>query len=210
MDINSLSLEEKIGQMFLVAYEENIITEELKMLIQKYKIGGIILYRKKFIKYQDLVKFINEIKELNKNNPLPLFISIDQEGGRVNRLPKEINNLKSPFDLAKSDNINTIKNATYITSKILRETGYNMNFAPVLDIKNFDETHSIGNRCYGEDVNDVSKFGICAMKVFQANNIIPVVKHFPRTWRYKNRFTLLSPYYYKKERRFRKRRYEMF
>ena len=69
MDINSLSLEEKIGQMFLVAYEENTITEELKMLIQKYKIGGIILYRKKFIQYQDLVKFINEIKELNKSNP---------------------------------------------------------------------------------------------------------------------------------------------
>lgn len=186
MDINSLSLEEKIGQMFLVAYEENTITEELKMLIQKYKIGGIILYRKKFIQYQDLVKFINEIKELNKSNPLPLFISIDQEGGRVNRLPNEISNLKPPFELAKSNNINTIKNATYITSKILRETGYNMNFAPVLDIKNFDEMHSIGNRCYGENVDDVSKFGICAMKVFQTNNIIPVVKHFPRSWCYKN------------------------
>ena len=184
MNINNLNLQEKIGQLFLVAYEENIITEELKILIQKYKIGGIILYRKNFIEYNNLVKFINNLKELNKNNPLPLFISIDQEGGRVNRLPKEIENLSSPFCLAKNKDINIIKDATNITSKILKETGYNMNFAPVLDIKNFDENHSIGDRCYGENVLDVSKFGICAMKVFQSNEIIPVIKHFPRTWSY--------------------------
>ena len=67
MDINKLSLEEKIGQMFLVAYEGNTITEELKTLIQEYKIGGIILYRKHFLKYEDLVKLINALKELNKN-----------------------------------------------------------------------------------------------------------------------------------------------
>ena len=51
MNINKLSLEEKIGQMFLVAYEGNTITDELKALIQDYKIGGIILYRKHFLKY---------------------------------------------------------------------------------------------------------------------------------------------------------------
>ena len=179
MDINKLSLEEKIGQMFLVAYEGNTITEELKTLIQEYKIGGIILYRKRFLKYEDLVKLINELKELNKNNPLPLFISIDQEGGRVNRLPKEIENLKAPFHLAKNKDINTIKQATYITARILKETGYNMNFAPVLDIKNFDDNHSIGDRCYGENAEDVCKFGITAMKEFQSNDIIPVIKHFP-------------------------------
>lgn len=184
MNINNLNLEEKIGQMFSVAYEENYITEELKILVQKYKIGGIILYRKSFIAYKDLIKFINDLKELNKNNPLPLFISIDQEGGRVNRLPKEIKNLKAPFYLTKNKDINIIKEASNITSKILKETGYNMNFAPVLDIKNFNEKHPIGDRCYGDNVSDVSKFGICAMKVFQNNGIIPVIKHFPRTWCY--------------------------
>lgn len=179
MDINKLSLEEKIGQMFLVAYEENVITDELKTLIQDYKIGGIILYRKRFLEYKDLLKLINDLKDLNKNNPFPLFISIDQEGGRVNRLPKEIENLKAPFHLAKNKDINLIKEATKVTAQILKETGYNMNFAPVLDIKNFEETHSIGDRCYGENAENVSKFGITAMKEFQHNGIIPVVKHFP-------------------------------
>ena len=179
MNINNLSLEEKIGQMILVAYEDNTITDELKTLIQDYKIGGIILYRKKAMKYSDLLKFIDEIKELNKNNPFPLFISIDQEGGRVNRLPIEIENMPAPFYLTRNNDIELIKHATKTTATILKETGYNMNFAPVLDIKNFDENHAIGDRCYGEDAETVSKFGICAMQEFQKNDIIPVIKHFP-------------------------------
>jgi len=179
MDIKNLTLEEKIGQMFLIAYEGNTITKELKHLIQNYKIGGIILYRKHFMEYEDLVKLINELKELNKNNPLPLFISVDQEGGRVNRLPKEIVNLKAPFYLTQNKDINLIKNATNITAKVLKETGYNMNFAPVLDIKNFENKHSIGDRCLGNNAEDVCKYGITAMKEFQNNNIIPVIKHFP-------------------------------
>jgi len=179
MNINNLSLEEKIGQMFLVAYEGNTITEELKKLIQNHKIGGIILYRKHFMKYEDLVKLINRLKELNKNNPLPLFISVDQEGGRVNRLPKEIHNLKAPYYLTQNKDINIIKNATNITAKVLKETGYNMNFAPVLDIKNFENNHSIGDRCFGSNAEDVCKYSITSMKEFQNNGIIPVIKHFP-------------------------------
>ncbi len=179
MDINNLSLEEKIGQMFLVGYEANTITDEFKNFIQNYKIGGVILYRKQFIKYEDLLKLINELKEINKNNPLPLFISVDQEGGRVTRLPQEFKRISAPFYLAKNKDINIIKNASNITANILKETGYNMNFAPVLDIKNFEDTHPIGDRCYADNVEDVCKFGITAMKEFQNNNIIPVIKHFP-------------------------------
>lgn len=179
MDIKNLTLEEKIGQMFLIAYEGNTITEELKNLIQNYKIGGIILYRKHFMKYENLIKLIKQLKELNRNNPLPLFIGVDQEGGRVNRLPKEIINLKAPFYLAQNKDINLIKNASNITSKVLKETGYNMNFAPVLDIKNFENNHSIGDRCFGDNAEDVCKYGITAMKEFQNNDIIPVIKHFP-------------------------------
>ena len=179
MDIKNLSLEEKIGQMFLVGYEANTLTNEFKKFIQNYKIGGIILYRKQFIEYKDLLKLINELKEINRNNPLPLFISVDQEGGRVTRLPQEFKKIPAPFCLAKSKDINLIKNASKLTSTILKETGYNMNFAPVLDIKNFEDTHPIGDRCYGDNVENVCKFGITAMKEFQNNNIIPVIKHFP-------------------------------
>lgn len=192
MNINSLSLEEKIGQLFLVSFEENAITDEIKILIQKYKIGGVILYRKSSIDYDNLLKLINELKELNKNNPIPLFISIDQEGGRVNRLPKSIINLKAAYKLTKNKDLNIIEQASEITAKILKDTGYNMNFAPVLDIKNFNENHPIGDRCFGDNLEDVCKFGIASMKTYQNNGIIPVIKHFPRSRFNQGRFSFLS------------------
>ena len=90
MKIEELSIKEKIGQMVMIGLDTNYITSRIKNMIQNYKIGGVILYRKNFSTYQDMLKLIKELKELNKDNKIPLFIAIDQEGGRVNRMPKEI------------------------------------------------------------------------------------------------------------------------
>ena len=76
INLNELSKEEKIGQMLMVGMETNYITDRIKALIQKYKIGGIILYRKNFRTYTDLIKLINELKELNRYNKIPLIIDI--------------------------------------------------------------------------------------------------------------------------------------
>lgn len=71
--------------MIMVVMDTNYITDRIRTLIQKYKVGGIILYRKNFATYEDLIQLINELKSLNQYNKIPLTIAIDQEGGRVNR-----------------------------------------------------------------------------------------------------------------------------
>lgn len=101
MKIKELSIEEKIGQMIIIGMDTNHITDRIKTMIQKYKIGGIILYRKNFETYKDMLNLIKELKDLNKENKIPLFISIDQEGGRVNRMPPEIKKLPSANHIAK-------------------------------------------------------------------------------------------------------------
>lgn len=178
-NIKDLSLQEKIGQMILVGLDSNHITDRLISLISDYKIGGVVLYRKNFDTYKDLLKLIKDIKNLNTKNKLPLFIAIDQEGGRVNRMPNEIKNLPPANVVANTKDIELIEEAADITGKILKETGFNMNFAPVLDIKRFDSKHVIGDRCFGENKEDVCKYGIPTMKKLQQNKIISVVKHFP-------------------------------
>lgn len=95
MKAKELSLKEKIGQMVMIGMDTNYITDRIKNMIINYKIGGVILYRKNFSTYSEMLKLIRELKELNKNNQIPLFIAIDQEGGRVNRMPKELKNLPS-------------------------------------------------------------------------------------------------------------------
>lgn len=179
MDFKNLTIEEKIGQMIMIGMDTNYITDRIKKLITKYKVGGILLYRKNFNTYADMLKLINDLKELNKNNKIPLFIAIDQEGGRVNRMPPEFKNLPSANKLTELKDLNIILDSTKITSELLKSSGFNINFAPVLDIKRFNDSHPIGDRCYGKTKEDVIKYGIPVMKEFQNQGIIPVIKHFP-------------------------------
>ncbi len=178
MNIKELSLEEKIGQMFIVSLEGKE-QEEISKVIKKLKIGGIIIYKKNYNNYEQMLGLINNIKEINAENKIPITISIDQEGGRVNRMPPEILNLKSATKFANTKDIELVKNTGKIIGKMLKEMGISMNYAPILDIKRFEEKHAIGDRCYGENKEDVEKYGIEVMKQLQENNVISVIKHFP-------------------------------
>ncbi len=143
MEIKELSIHEKIGQMIILGINSNNITKEIKTFIQKYKIGGVILYKKNFNTYNQMVTMIKQLKDLNKTNKIPLFIAIDQEGGRVNRMPKEILNLPSAYLIAKKLGKDGVKKSARIIGKLLKHSGYNLNFAPVLDLKRFPDRHAI-------------------------------------------------------------------
>lgn len=179
MNIKEISLQEKIGQMIIIGMDTNYITDRIKDMILKYKIGGIILYRKNFNTYQDMLKLIKNLKDLNRKNKIPLFIAIDQEGGRVNRMPREIKNLPSANQIAITGGEELVRASANITGQILRKSGFNLNFSPVLDIKRFENNHAIGDRSFGSDKEEVAKFGITAMKELQKNKVISAIKHFP-------------------------------
>ena len=174
-----LNVKEKIGQMLIIALHEKELTNETINIIQKYKIGGVILYRRDYDNYSEMIEKINKLKNISRDNKIPLFISIDQEGGRVNRLPYEIKNIKSANKIAKTRDVDTVKQSSEIISIILKSFGIGMNYAPVLDIKRFDEDHAIGDRCFGGNKQEVSKYGVEFMKEMSKQGVLPVVKHFP-------------------------------
>lgn len=178
MKIEELTLEEKIGQLFMIGLEQKT-NEDIKNMIQENKIGGVVLYKKNYNTYAEMVSYINNIKKMNSKNSIPIFISIDQEGGRVNRMPKEILNLKSATKISDTNNIELVKNSGKIIGEMLNKTGISMNYAPTLDIRRFEEQHAIGDRCYGKNKEEVAKYGIEVMKELQEQNVIPVIKHFP-------------------------------
>lgn len=178
MKIEELSLEEKMGQLFMVGLEETNHTG-IQEMIQQYKIGGVILYKKNYRTYEEMINLVNHLKEMNQSNAIPLFISIDQEGGRVNRMPSEIENLKSAMQIVNTQDMELVKESGRAIGRMLQETGISMDYAPVLDIKRFEEKHAIGDRCYGEKEEDVSKYGIEVMKEIQNQGVISVIKHFP-------------------------------
>ena len=159
--------------------DTNYITDRIKTMITEYKIGGIILYRKNFNSYEKMLELINQLKDLNKNNKIPLFIAIDQEGGRVNRMPQEIANLPAANKIALQNDESLITNSAKLTGELLKKSGFNLNFAPVLDLKNFSNNHALGDRCFGNDKEIVAKYGIATMKDIQEQGIVSVIKHFP-------------------------------
>ena len=173
-----ISFKEKMGQMFIIRMHGKEITDDLIELIRDYHIGGVALYSCNYDSYEEMLNIINELKSINsKYNKTPLIISLDQEGGRVNRLPSEFSNIVSAKKLSKKDEY--VKEAGEITGEILNKIGVNMNFAPVLDIQRFNDDHAIGDRCFGDNKDDVLKKGIIMMNALKNNNLIPVVKHFP-------------------------------
>lgn len=180
-DIHELSLEEKIGQMMIIGLNTETSVKNLDKIIEKYKVGGVLLYKRNYHQnYEEMIELVNEIRTLNQKNKIPIFISIDQEGGRVNRTPKELKNLPTANKLVKkSEEEDLVKRSGEITGEILHKLGINMNFAPVLDIKRFSDNHAIGDRAYSENIEEVSKYGIEYMQALQKNGIISVAKHFP-------------------------------
>lgn len=146
-------------------------------LIKNYHIGGVILYKKNYSSYEEMLSVIKKLKEANNGNKLPLFISIDQEGGRVNRMPSEFVNLRNVYDVSKKDK-DLVYESGNITGKMLSLVGVNMNFAPVMDIYN-DKGQILYKRCFYGDVGDVSNSSMEYVRGLSDNGIISVPKHFP-------------------------------
>lgn len=193
MNINNLSLEEKIAQKLMFGVFSNNIDIIIK-LIKEYKIGGVILYKKNYKNYNEMLSVIKRLKEANVDNKIPLFISIDQEGGRVNRLPSEFHRIENIYDMSKNS-IDLVYKNGYLTGKILKSLGINMNFAPVLDI---DENNSklLYKRCFYGDVDNIVKCSDKYINAITENGVISVIKHFPGHGITKGDSHLLPPYVY--------------
>lgn len=177
--VERLSLEEKIGQLLLAGIEGTGISEQAKSLIQDYHVGGLILYNKNIESAEQTRSLLNDLKQLNQRNSIPLFLSLDQEGGSVNRLPQQFEPFPSAHRIGQTSDENLSFQIGQITGQAVAALGFNMNYAPVLDINSNPNNPVIGERAFGSDVETVSASGIAMMRGLQSSDIIPVVKHFP-------------------------------
>ncbi len=179
MLIEQMSIDEKIGQLLFVGFTGTILTDEAKELIEQYKVGGIILFAHNLKNPSQTLELINDLKATNEKNHLPLFIGVDQEGGRVSRLPGELTKLPSNSKIAEvNDPLLSFEIGTVLGQQ-LNAFGFNLNFAPVLDVNSNPNNPVIGDRSFGSDPKIVSRLGIETMKGMQLQQVIPVIKHFP-------------------------------
>lgn len=177
--IDAMSLDDKIGQLVIVGLDGYTMNNNTNNLIKDHKVGGFILFRDNIDTSNQLVSLINSLKTTNSQNKTPLFISIDEEGGRVSRIPNEIKKLPSNQVIGKKNDGDLSYNIGEIIAEELKTFGFNMDFAPVLDINSNPNNPVIGDRAFGNTTDIVNNLGIKTMEGMIDNNIIPVVKHFP-------------------------------
>ncbi|MGG1678527.1 beta-N-acetylhexosaminidase [Neobacillus sp. NRS-1170] len=177
--LNKMTLNEKIGQMIIAGFDGITVNSNTQNLINKYKPGGLILYQTNVKDAAQLVNLTNAIKIANSKNRVPLFISVDQEGGRVHRMPTSIQNTPSARIIGNKNDQKYAYNIGKVIAYELQAFGFNTDFAPVLDIQSNPNNTVIGDRSFGTNSSIVSKMGVSMMKGIGAGKIIPVIKHFP-------------------------------
>lgn len=176
--IKGMSLEEKIGQMIFAGIDGTSLSKESKLLISNDKVGGIILFKDNLKDVDQSISLLNELKGESEKNKFPLFLGVDQEGGRVSRLP-ELIQLPTNQEIGRLNDSSLSYNIGNLLGKELNAFGFNLDFAPVLDINSNPKNPVIGDRSFGNNARIVSTLGIQTMKGIQHQRVIPVVKHFP-------------------------------
>jgi beta-N-acetylhexosaminidase len=172
---NSLSSDEKIAQLFVVATYTNQgknHKQEILKLIREQKIGGLIFFQGGPVREAD---FINSYQSASK---VPLLMAMDAEWGLGMRLDSTIN---FPYQMT----LGAIRNDSLLyqmgteVARQMKRAGLHVNFAPVVDINNNPNNPVINFRSFGEDKQNVARKSIAYMKGMQDQNLFTTAKHFP-------------------------------
>ena len=178
--LNDLTLEEKIGQMLIVADNSTTMSDELLNNLYEVKPGGFILFQDNFESYEQTIKLIDDI---NDTSTIPMFISVDQEGGRVQRIKSlsdsEVTIIPPMHQLGLTEDTELAYEVGRVIGEELRALHINMDFAPVLDIYSNSENTVIGDRSFGSTSELVSKMAISLSEGLTSTGVISVYKHFP-------------------------------
>lgn len=169
-----MTLEEKIGQLLVVGFPSKQVDSHIKTMIEKYKVGGVILYERNMESPNQVAQLTRNLQELAVSNEqkIPLMISIDQEGGQIVRMKHKLAPKPSQQELGNKGE-KAVYTTNLRTGNELKKMGITVNYAPVLDLSATD------SRSFGEDPKKAEKFGSEAIKGLNDAGITATLKHFP-------------------------------
>ena len=158
---------------------------DLANIISKHNIGGVILFAENIDTVPQVIKLNNDLQQAAAKSELglPLFISIDQEGGRVARIPRDVGtsftgNMSIGATYKEHGTHFATESARIIAEELLA-LGVNVNYAPTVDVNMNPDNPVINVRSYGEDPQLVAKLGGAQVAGFENNGVISSLKHFP-------------------------------
>lgn len=184
--MKQMTLEQKIGQLFIVCTDsldfnaETEMTDEMKTNLEKYQPGGVILFSFNLDHREQTTEFIQDMKETTK---IPMFISVDEEGGNVARIANTdgmgTTKFPSMATIGETGDPSQAYTVGDTVGREISELGFNLDFAPVADLSTNEDNTEIGERSFGSDPDLVSQMVSQEVKGLQNNGVSAALKHFP-------------------------------
>lgn len=167
----------ELGQLIITGVEGKSLTSDEKEFIEKNNIGGVILFKHNYDNPAQLAELVNEIQTLR--DEYPLFISVDQEGGRVMRFKTHFTQFPSMNEIGKKDSPKLTFEVHQILAQELSHCGINLDFSPCADVWTNENNKVIGDRAFSNDPVEVEKHVSAAIRGLHSENVLACAKHFP-------------------------------
>ncbi len=173
--VDHMSLDDKLGQLIMLEFNETSYSDNLDYAINTLHVGGVIMYD---IQINTISQTKGDIAHMQARSSIPLMISVDQEGGIVNRLHKVYGDAMSATDIEATGSTTVAAQQGLKTSQELKNLGMNVDLAPDVDVNEVGGYDMI-DRTFGNTPPEVEKYAAPYMQAMQGNGTIACIKHFP-------------------------------
>lgn len=176
-----MTTEQKVGQLFMVHFNETYFSPALEQMITEYHVGGIIIFPHNLTTLQDLTRLISDAQQAAATNEsgIPLLVAADQEGWPILRLPEGATVFPSNMAVGATGSVEDAQLTASVMATEMRAVGINMNLAPVMDVNSNPLNPVIGTRSFGSSPELVSRLGTAMIETYQSHGVLATAKHFP-------------------------------
>src|SRR5882672_9875948 len=171
------SLRREIGQLLIGSLPATTITPEMRSLAHEFQLGGVTIFARNIEAPEQVAELSHDLQSLSSG--LPLWVAVDQDGGRVARLRAQFTEWPPMATLGRSGDEALARRFAAALAAELKAVGVTLDYAPVLDIHTNPRNPIIGDRALGEDADTVTRLGAAIVRGLQENGVAACGKHFP-------------------------------
>src|SRR5262245_45577496 len=170
-------LRRHVGQLAIAGFEGHTVPGDLRRLARAFDLGGVIFFARNVDVAQQVADLSRESRDLAQE--LPLWVSVDQEGGRVARLRTPFTRWPPMITLGRSGDVRLAERFARALAAELKAVGISLDYAPVLDVLSNPRNPVIGDRALADRADDVARLGTAIIRTLQPRGIAACGKHFP-------------------------------
>jgi beta-N-acetylhexosaminidase len=172
-----VALHRQIGQLAVVGFAGTALPPEIPALVREFDLGGVILFKRNVESPEQVAGIAVQAQQLARD--LPLWVGVDQEGGRVARLRAPLTEWPPMLALGRAGDEALARRFAAALAAELKAVGFSIDFAPVLDVLTNPKNPAIGDRALGEKAETVATLGTAIIRGLQEAGIAACGKHFP-------------------------------